>query len=136
MHAALALAGHHVLSTQFQDHRQAALQTLRVGLDELNPAHFQSVLDTIILLFSLDVRAIGLHSIASGRADERQEAQSAYGNWNVHLSGAYSLLEACGGVEEWTKSTRAIVQVGMLVWYVVSVFALSLSNTHRAGGTQ
>jgi hypothetical protein len=63
-HAALALAGHHVLSAQFQDHRQAALQALRKGLDEMNSAHFYQVLDTIILLFSLDVCAVGLQVLA------------------------------------------------------------------------
>jgi hypothetical protein len=56
MHAVMALAGHHVQSTAMLAHRHAALQLLRHGLDTLsNTEAMYSVLDTIVILFSLDV---------------------------------------------------------------------------------
>lgn len=56
MHAVMALAGHHVQSTTMLAHRHAALQLLRHGLGTLsNTEAMYSVLDTIVILFSLDV---------------------------------------------------------------------------------
>ncbi|CAD6592397.1 MAG: hypothetical protein ASARMPRED_006248 [Alectoria sarmentosa] len=94
VHAVMALAGHHVESTSTQNHRHAALQLLRKSLDTHNNAGlYDSMLDSIIILFSLD------------------ETQSALGNWSTHLVGAYSLLEACGGIEAWATSARAEAQL-------------------------
>ncbi|EFR03558.1 hypothetical protein MGYG_06554 [Nannizzia gypsea CBS 118893] len=82
VHAVMALAGHHVESTSAQDHRLAAFQLLRDKLGSYtNAGDVYAMLDTVIILFSLD------------------ETQSAFGNWNTHLMGAYGLLEACGGIE-------------------------------------
>lgn len=100
VHAVMALAGHHVESTSTLDHRHTALQLLRESLNTYNNAgDGYSMLDTIIILFSLD------------------ETQSALGNWRTHLVGAYGLLEACGGIEGWATSARAEAQVGMLTWW-------------------
>ncbi|KZF23468.1 hypothetical protein L228DRAFT_246242 [Xylona heveae TC161] len=100
VHAVMALGGHHVESTSTQIHRQAALQLLRENLGTYsNAGHGYSMLDTIIILFSLD------------------ETQSALGNWRTHLVGAYALIEACGGIEGWAKSARTQVQIGMLTWW-------------------
>lgn len=56
VHAVMALAGHHVESTSTDTHRHAALQSLRQSLDKYNCAkHRDSIIDTIIILFSLDV---------------------------------------------------------------------------------
>ncbi|KAK9367020.1 fungal-specific transcription factor domain-containing protein [Lipomyces kononenkoae] len=100
VHAVMALAGHHVESTSTQDHRHAALKLLRESLETYrNARDGYSMLDTIIILFSLD------------------ETQSTLGNWRTHLVGAYGLLEACGGIEGWATSARAEVQVGLLTWW-------------------
>ncbi|KAF2184547.1 hypothetical protein K469DRAFT_780910 [Zopfia rhizophila CBS 207.26] len=100
VHAVMALAGHHVESTSTQNHRHAALQLLREGLNTYsNAGDGYSMLDTIIILFSLD------------------ETQSTLGNWSTHLVGAYGLLEACGGIEGWATSARAEARVGMLTWW-------------------
>lgn len=53
-----------------------------------------------------------------------QETKSALGNWNIHLMGAYSLLEACGGIGRWATSDRAVAQVGMLTWYLKPTFLI------------
>jgi hypothetical protein len=42
--------------------------------------------------------------------------QSASGTWDVHLIGAYKLLEAKGGTEVCRWSPRIRAQVAMLVW--------------------
>ncbi|KAK9361523.1 fungal-specific transcription factor domain-containing protein [Lipomyces starkeyi] len=100
VHAVMALAGHHVESPSTQNHRHAALQLLRESLNTYsNAGDGYSMLDTIIILFSLD------------------ETQSALGNWSTHLVGAYGLLEACGGIEGWATSARAEAQIGMLTWW-------------------
>ncbi|KAK2865163.1 hypothetical protein FQN49_003848 [Arthroderma sp. PD_2] len=100
IHAVMALAGHHVQSTTTQDHRHSAFQLLRESLSAgSNPGDAYSMLDAVIILFSLD------------------ETQSAFGNWNTHLAGAYGLLEACGGIKGWATSARAMAQVGILTWW-------------------
>ncbi|KAK8011490.1 hypothetical protein PG990_010455 [Apiospora arundinis] len=100
LHAVMALAGHHVESPTTEDHHRKALQLLREGLNVNSGSdkiyHF---LDTIIILFSLD------------------ETQSTLGNWSTHLTGAFSLLEASGGIQKWTQSPRAVVQVALLTWW-------------------
>lgn len=53
----MALSGHHVGSDCTQSHRHAALQMLRESLDNYSHAgDGHPVLDTIIILFTLDVR--------------------------------------------------------------------------------
>ncbi|KAH8696617.1 fungal-specific transcription factor domain-containing protein [Talaromyces proteolyticus] len=100
VHAVMGLAGHHVESRSSQSHRHVALQMLREGLSIYSDARdCYSMLDTIIIIFSLD------------------ETQSALGNWKTHLLGAYGLLEACGGFENWTMSSRLEVQIGLLTWW-------------------
>ncbi|KAM5462993.1 hypothetical protein MferCBS49748_006220 [Microsporum ferrugineum] len=100
IHAVMALAGHHVESTSTQDHRHAAFQLLREKLGSYSKAEdVYSMLDAVIILFSLD------------------ETQSAFGNWNTHLIGAYGLLEACGGIEVWVTSARVMAQVAILTWW-------------------
>ncbi|PWY86671.1 hypothetical protein BO70DRAFT_333069 [Aspergillus heteromorphus CBS 117.55] len=100
VHAVMALAGHHVESTSTQGHRHAAIQLLREGIDmNTNLEHGYSILDAIIILFSLD------------------ETQSALGHWRTHLLGAYGLLEACGGINTWITSARTQVQIGILLWW-------------------
>lgn len=57
IHAIMALAGHHVNSPYLQDHRHAALQLLHKHLvTYTRPRDVYSMLDAIIILFSLDVR--------------------------------------------------------------------------------
>ncbi|OGM45077.1 hypothetical protein ABOM_006618 [Aspergillus bombycis] len=108
VHAVMALAGHHVESTSTDTHRHAALQSLRQNLDRYNSTtHRESILDTIIILFSLD------------------ETQSALGTWRTHLLGAYGLFEACGGIEKWATSARTQVQIGILLWYLKPAFFLN-----------
>lgn len=52
----MALAGHHVKSTSTLSHRYEALQILRQSLtSSIDPETMHSVLDTIVILFSLDV---------------------------------------------------------------------------------
>jgi Fungal specific transcription factor domain len=56
VHAVMALAGHHVNSTSTLSHRHAALQLLRQNLNAFSDTEtMYSVLDTIVILFSLDV---------------------------------------------------------------------------------
>lgn len=56
VHAAMALAGHHVESRSTAHHRGTALQLLREGLDiPGNLADVYHMLDAIVILFSLDV---------------------------------------------------------------------------------
>ncbi|ORY09585.1 fungal-specific transcription factor domain-domain-containing protein [Clohesyomyces aquaticus] len=100
VHAVMALAGHHVGSTSTQHHRSAALQLLREGLSRrYDNKTGNSMLDTIVILFSLD------------------ETQSSLGNWNTHLLGARGLMEACGGIEFWTSSSRESAQLAILAWW-------------------
>ncbi|EZF33587.1 hypothetical protein H109_01392 [Trichophyton interdigitale MR816] len=100
VHAVMALAGHHVHSTSTQDHRHAAFHLIREKLGSYNNTEdVYFMLDAIIILFSLD------------------ETQSAFGNWNTHLLGAYGLLEACGGIQIWAASARATAQVAILTWW-------------------
>ncbi|KAI1859862.1 hypothetical protein JX265_010311 [Neoarthrinium moseri] len=65
----------------------------------LEPEDAYSMFDAIVVLFSLD------------------ETQPALGNWRIHLSGAYALLEVCGGIGRWATSARVLAQVGMLTWW-------------------
>lgn len=52
----MALAGHHVKSASTLGHRHEALQLLRHSLaSSIDPETMHSVLDTIVILFSLDV---------------------------------------------------------------------------------
>ncbi|KAK8122944.1 hypothetical protein PG984_011614 [Apiospora sp. TS-2023a] len=100
VHAAMALAGHHIESGFTEHHKGTALHLLRESLNtSANLKHVYHMLDAIVILFSLD------------------ETQSAWGNWSTHLVGAFALLEACGGVKAWTKSPRAVVQVALLIWW-------------------
>lgn len=49
----------------------------------------------------------------------------------MHLSGAYALLEASGGIEHWINSPRTVAQIGLLIWYVsrqTSYFSKGLST--------
>lgn len=67
VHAVMALAGHHVKSDSMLAHRQAALQLLRQSVCSLKDVEVMySVLDTIVVLFSLDV---GLKSIPAEESD-------------------------------------------------------------------
>ncbi|KAL1303052.1 hypothetical protein AAFC00_003361 [Neodothiora populina] len=100
VHAVMALAGHHVTSTSTLTHRHTALHLLRQRLNALVDAEdVYSMLDTIVIIFSLD------------------ETQSILGNWSTHLEGAYSLLEACGGITILPMSSRFEAQIGILTWY-------------------
>ncbi|KAI9835126.1 MAG: hypothetical protein M1819_002495 [Sarea resinae] len=100
VHAVMALAGHHVNSTSTLSHRHTALQMLRQSLNAFSDAEaMYSVLDTIVILFSLD------------------ETQSMLGTWSTHLVGAYGLLEACGGIKTLAMSSRIESQIGILTWW-------------------
>lgn len=111
LHAVLALSCHHTdnstptqkgdqLSETVLDHGRTALQLFRQALNsDLIPGMSTSLLDTIVILFSLD------------------EAYSLFGSWTTHLSGAYSILELCGGIQVWTKNPRTVVQVALLTWW-------------------
>ncbi|KAI1615251.1 fungal-specific transcription factor domain-containing protein [Exophiala viscosa] len=111
LHAVLALSCHHTNklslsskgdqpSEKVLDHGRTALQLFRQALNSDNIARMSSsLLDTIVILFSLD------------------EAYSLFGSWTTHLSGAYSILELGGGVEVWTKNPRTVVQVALLTWW-------------------
>ena len=56
VHAVMSLAGHHVESTSTLVHRHEALQLLRESLTTCsNLGQAYSILDAIIILFSLDV---------------------------------------------------------------------------------
>jgi hypothetical protein len=41
------------------------------------------------------------------------------GNWTIHLMGACSLLEACGGIKKIPLSSRLETQIGILTWYAI-----------------
>ncbi|KAI0968366.1 hypothetical protein F4678DRAFT_442851 [Xylaria arbuscula] len=100
LHAVMALAGHHVKSQGMEQHHQTSLKLLREAINTIyNNTDVYHMLDTIIILFSLD------------------ETQSTLGNWQIHLTGAFALLEAYGGIKNWTQSRRAVVQVGLLIWW-------------------
>ena len=59
VHAVMALSGHHVHSTTSLHHRIAALQLLRESLNtDRSFESTWSMLDTVIILFSLDVSVI------------------------------------------------------------------------------
>jgi len=42
--------------------------------------------------------------------------ESASGTWDVHLLGAFKLLESAGGVEVCKQNPRRRAQIAMLVW--------------------
>ncbi|KAG8166363.1 hypothetical protein KVR01_002052 [Diaporthe batatas] len=108
VHAVMALAGHHVKSDSTLSHRHTALQLLRQALDTFSDTEtMHSILDTIVILFSLD------------------ETQSMLGNWSTHLVGAYGLLEACGGIKMLPLSSRFETQIGILTWWDAIVSLLS-----------
>ncbi|EXJ68814.1 uncharacterized protein A1O5_07745 [Cladophialophora psammophila CBS 110553] len=111
LHAVLALSCHHIdnssssgngdqLSETVLDHGRIALQLFRRALNSDSVAPMSSsLLDTIVILFSLD------------------EAYSLLGSWTAHLTGAYSILEIGGGTVAWTKNPRTVVQVALLTWW-------------------
>ncbi|KAL2075862.1 hypothetical protein VTL71DRAFT_805 [Oculimacula yallundae] len=108
VHAVMALAGHHVKSASTSSHRHSALRLLRQNLDIFEDAEaMYSMLDTIVILFSLD------------------ETQSMFGNWSTHLAGAYALLEACGGIHIFNMSSRLEAQIGILTWWDAIISLLS-----------
>ncbi|KAI0427454.1 fungal-specific transcription factor domain-containing protein [Xylaria sp. FL1042] len=108
LHAVMALAGHHVESPNIEHHHRTALKLLREGVNKwCNIPDIYHMLDTIIILFSLD------------------ETRSTLGNWAIHLTGAFALLEAYGGVKNWIQSPRAVVQVGLLTWWDAIISLLS-----------
>lgn len=56
VHAVMALAGHHVNSTSTLDHQHASLQLLRQSVNTFSDVEtMYSMIDTIMILFSLDV---------------------------------------------------------------------------------
>ena len=58
LHAIMALASHHMNNAEGAIHQQAAVHCLREGLGHVYPEELGNalrLLDTIILLFSLDV---------------------------------------------------------------------------------
>jgi hypothetical protein len=70
MHAVMALAGHHLNSPSALSHRHASLHLLRQSLGVYNDAEtMYSVLDTIIILFSLDVGAMFASTWSEVEAD-------------------------------------------------------------------
>lgn len=104
LHAIMALAGHHTGSATTRYHQHEAVHLLRQSLSSTDVIRRgPATLDTIVILSSVD------------------QTQSALGTWRMHSAGAYSLLEACGGIPIWTKFPRAQVQVAMLMWYVILV---------------
>ncbi|ETS84560.1 hypothetical protein PFICI_02585 [Pestalotiopsis fici W106-1] len=108
VHAVCALAGHHVQSTSMLTHRHAALQLLRHSLDTLSDIEaMYSVLDTIVILFSLD------------------ETQSLLGTWSIHLQGAYRIVESCGGIQRIPLSSRLETQIAILTWWDAIIALLS-----------
>ena len=44
------------------------------------------------------------------------------GSWRIHLVGAYSLVESCGGIETLAMSSRIETQIGILTWYTQPAF--------------
>lgn len=113
----MALAGHHVKSTSFLSHRHRAVHVLARALDhDLNTETFSSVLDCIVILFSLDVSSTTTWFLTSLRLTSDQETQAILGNWNTHLRGAYTLLETHGGISSLALSSRFEAQIGILLW--------------------
>lgn len=56
------------------------------------------------------------------------------GNWSTHLAGAYGLIEACGGVQSLSMSSRLEAQLGILTWYAKPSIILSELLADSLGG--
>jgi hypothetical protein len=44
-------------------------------------------------------------------------AESAFGNWPIHLQGVFRMIEAAGGIQVGERGTRIRAQIAQLVWY-------------------
>lgn len=75
-----------------------------------------TLLDTLLVLLNLDVCSLALSCEQVETNELAKATQSASGAWDVHLIGAYELLEAKGGTEVCGWSPRIRAQVAMLVW--------------------
>ncbi|KAH8655362.1 fungal-specific transcription factor domain-containing protein [Xylariales sp. PMI_506] len=52
-------------------------------------------------------------------------AESAFGNWIVHLKGAFRMIEAAGGIQVGDNDVHLRAQIAQLVWYDTIIALLS-----------
>lgn len=140
LHAVLALSCHHTdnqrsspkqrkASSVVLEHGQIALRLLRqtLGSGDSVVQLSSSLLDAIIVLFSLDVSRADPDRaerpfVAQMLKTLEKEAYSIVGSWTAHLSGAYNILQALGGIDAWIDNPKTVVQVALLAWYVAMCF--------------
>lgn len=75
---------------------------LSIFASRLNELSFESGISTSLLLIALDY------------------AETGYGNWTIHLRGAFRILEAHGGIVLAESRPNLRSQMAMLVWYDVN----------------
>lgn len=52
-------------------------------------------------------------------------AESALGNWTIHLRGVYGMIEAAGGIQLADQAVHIKAQIAQLVWYDTIISLLS-----------
>ncbi|EXJ80644.1 hypothetical protein A1O3_06928 [Capronia epimyces CBS 606.96] len=117
LHAILALSCYHTTrqptiegtrpSADVVDHQNTAIQLYRKELENYHGAQGVRLLDTTLVLFTLNA------------------TQSAFGDWISYISDAQKLLSIAGGIRVWENNPRAQAQVVMLLWWDATIGLLS-----------
>ncbi|EXJ76698.1 uncharacterized protein A1O5_01206 [Cladophialophora psammophila CBS 110553] len=82
-------------------------QALSIFASHLNDLSFECGLSTVLLLIGLDY------------------AETGVSNWNIHLRGAYRILESHGGIRLAESRPNLRSQIAMLIWYDVNAALIS-----------
>ncbi|KIW29496.1 uncharacterized protein PV07_05309 [Cladophialophora immunda] len=82
-------------------------QALSIFASHLNDLSFECGLSTVLLLIGLDY------------------AETGVANWNIHLRGAYRILESHGGIRLAESRPNLRSQIAMLIWYDVNAALIS-----------
>ncbi|KIW79804.1 hypothetical protein Z517_06419 [Fonsecaea pedrosoi CBS 271.37] len=82
-------------------------QALSIFASHLNDLSFECGLSTVLLLIGLDY------------------AETGIANWNIHLRGAYRILESHGGIRLAESRPNLRSQIAMLIWYDVNAALIS-----------
>ncbi|KIW11191.1 hypothetical protein PV08_10491 [Exophiala spinifera] len=117
LHAILAVSCYHTSrqstaegsppSPDVVNHQNTATQLYRHELDVYHGSQGVRLLDTTLVLFTLNA------------------SQSGLGDWLSYISDAQKLLSISGGHQMWEKDPRAQAQVVMLLWWDATIGLLS-----------
>ncbi len=129
LHALLAVSMQHVsrmneipadhpISQQIAAYKSSAAELCTVSILEAPEKSKSLVLDTVLVLFCLDVRATAISLLHLLTFNTFQSLTSATGPWNARLLDAYQKIESIGGMSALAASPRMRAQLGMFIWLV------------------